>query len=258
MKSSRPPPRSHYFETGGLLRAIVVDDEPPARRRMERLLLDSGRVEVCGSASNVEEALRLASGGKVDVAFVDVQMPGGDGFSFFERAGDVAIVFVTAYAEFAVRAFEVEAADYLLKPVEGERLALALDRVASNLGTASRTVEPSLARVITLPISTGARFVKLNEVVCVLARDDYTEVVLEDGSSELVSVTMKAWEEELPPAEFLRVHRGTIIARARVNAVERTGSRWVVQLLGHSEPVRVSREYARQLREDFGMRLSDH
>jgi two-component system LytT family response regulator len=249
--------RSFQAETGRRLRVLLVDDEPPARRRLERLLIDSGRAEVFGSAGNVKEALDIAARGQVDAAFVDVQMPGGDGFSFLERSGDVAIVFVTAFAEFAVRAFEVEALDYLLKPVEPERLALALDRVESSLSNARKTKERTASQVLTLPISTGARFVKLAEVVCVLARDDYTEVVLSDGSSELVSVTMKAWEEELPEGEFLRVHRGTIIARARVTSVERSGSRWVAHLTGHAEPLKVSRDSARHLREANGTRIED-
>lgn len=257
MRSSRPPPfKFSAVEAGRPLRVLLVDDEPPARRRLERLLRDSKRVEVSGIAGNVEEALNIVSLGQVDAAFVDVQMPGGDGFSFLDRASDVAIVFVTAYAEFAVRAFEVEAVDYLLKPVEAERLALALDRVESSLSNVRK--ERAASQVLTLPISTGARFVKLAEVVCVLARDDYTEVVLSDGSSELVSVTMKSWEEELPERDFLRVHRGTIIARARVTSVERSGSRWVARITGYAEPLRVSRESSRHLREEMGTRIADN
>ncbi len=235
-------------------RALVVDDEPPARRRLQQLLEATGRVEIVLQARNVADALQVAKLQDINVAFLDVHMPGADGFAYVEQAPfDVPIVFVTAYSTFAVRAFEVAALDYLLKPVEPSRLDAALDRVARDLGRRRGVVVPnerSATRrqdILCLQITGGARFVPVDEIVCICARDDYTEVAVEDGSSELVSVTMRAWEERLPRDQFARVHRGVIAAIARIERVERVGGHWRAQLRGQRETIPVSREVAREL-----------
>lgn len=236
-------------------RALVVDDEPPARRRLRQLLEATGRVEIVVQARNVADALQVAKLQEINVAFLDVHMPGADGFAYVEQAPfDVPIVFVTAYSTFAVRAFEVAALDYLLKPVEPSRLDAALDRVARDLGRRRGAAVPKERSatgngqdILCLQITGGARFVPVDEIVCICARDDYTEVALDDGSSELVSVTMRAWEERLPRDQFARVHRGVIAAIARIERVERVGGHWRAQLRGQRETIPVSREVAREL-----------
>jgi two-component system LytT family response regulator len=240
------------------LRALVVDDEPPARRRLKQLLEATGKVEVVALARSVTEALQAANAGEIDVAFLDVHMPGEDGFAYAEQVPfDVPIVFVTAYSTFAVRAFEVAALDYLLKPVEPARLTEALDRVVREVERRARLMGPaqlgssatqeSGQEVLCLQISGGARFVPLLAIVCILARDDYTEVALEDGTTELVSVTMRSWEERLPREKFTRLHRGVIAATGRIERVARQGSQWQAHVGGVREPLPVSREVAREL-----------
>jgi two-component system LytT family response regulator len=240
------------------LRALIVDDEPPARRRLKQMLEATGKVEVVALARSVVEALSLATEGDIDIAFLDVHMPGEDGFAYAEQVPfDVPVVFVTAYSTFAVRAFEVAALDYLLKPVEPARLAEAVERVAREverrarlIGTAqpgSSATQESGHEVLCLQISGGARFVPLLAIVCILARDDYTEVALEDGTTELVSVTMRSWEERLPREKFTRLHRSVIAATGRIERVERQGSQWQAHVGGVREPLPVSREVAREL-----------
>jgi two-component system LytT family response regulator len=239
------------------LRALVVDDEPPARRRLTQLLEATGRVEVVALARSVEEALRLGRPADLDVAFLDVHMPGEDGFAYVARAPvDVPIVFVTADASFAVRAFDVAALDYLLKPVEAARLDAALDRVVREIGRRATArvqghpgdrVGTTGPELLCLRVTGGARFVSASAIVCILARDDYTEVALDDGSAELVAVTMRAWEDQLPPDQFARLHRGAIAATARIERVERVGGRWLASVRGQREPIPISREVARDL-----------
>jgi two-component system LytT family response regulator len=118
------------------IRAMLADDEPPARRKLARLLAAHEDVCVVGEASTGSEAVALLRKDRPDVLFLDVQMPGLDGFQVLETLGeldDVAVVFVTAFDEYAVRAFEVEALDYLLKPVTAERLAKVLDRLRASV-----------------------------------------------------------------------------------------------------------------------------
>ena len=235
------------------VRAIVVDDEPPARRRLVHLLEATGMVVVVSQARSVAEALDVVAPGDLDVAFLDVHMPVEDGFAFVEKVGvGVPVVFVTAYSSFAVRAFEVAALDYLLKPVESARLATALDRVVAarrrRLGGSQAPAGPSPGQgVICLQVTAGARFVPLRAIICILARDDYTEVTLDDGSAELVAVTMRAWEERLSGEGFTRLHRGAIAATERIERVERQGAHWLAWVRGLRSTIAVSREVAREL-----------
>lgn len=237
------------------LRALVVDDEPPARRRLRQLLEATGRVEVVAQARSVDEATRVVGPGDVDVAFLDVHMPGKDGFAYVEEISfEIPVVFVTAYSAFAVRAFDVHAFDYLLKPVDRSRLDRAIDRVANSIDDRPRSGPPAPATskreedLLCLQRTGGARFVPLHTIVCILARGDYTEVVLEDGGSELVSVTMRAWEERLPSDRFTRLHRSAIAANSRIERIERSGGRWEAHLQRRNQPIPLSRETARKLR----------
>jgi two-component system LytT family response regulator len=156
-----------------------------------------------------------------------------------------------------VRAFEVAALDYLLKPVEPPRLMEALNRVAQEVGRRAIARDSPKLRgcsdadegqdLLCLRVTSAARFVRLDAIVCILARDDYTEVALEDGSSELVSVTMRGWEERLPRDRFTRLHRSVIAACAAIERVERHGGHWKARVRGQSEPIAVSRAVAREL-----------
>jgi two-component system, LytTR family, response regulator len=247
-----------------LLRALIVDDEPPAQRRLMRLLEATGRVEVAFMAQSVEEALNNVHEGEIDVAFVDIQMPREDGFAYVEKVPfDVAIVFVTAFSTYAVRAFEVAALDYLLKPVEPRRLNTMLDRIAQRnrtcvspeTGGDDKKRTPSgdrLAeradRMVCLQLTGGARFVAQEDIVCVLAQDDYSQVMLSDGSAELVSVSMQKWEEKLPTPMFERVHRSAIASVGLIEKVYRLGGRWLAQMQGLADPVPINRAAARRLR----------
>ncbi len=247
-----------------LLRALIVDDEPPAQRRLMRLLLATGRVEVVFMAQSVEEALHNVREGEIDVAFVDIQMPREDGFAYVEKVPfEVAIVFVTAFSTYAVRAFEVAALDYLLKPVEPQRLNIMLDRVAQKIhihlppktGSDDEKRSPSgdcpadrANRLICLQLTGGARFVVEEDIVCVLAQDDYTQVMLNDGSAELVSVSMQKWEEHLSAPMFERVHRSAIASVGLIEKVYRLGGRWLAQMQGLAQPIPINRTAARRLR----------
>ena len=243
---------------GSRLRALVVDDEPPARRRLHQLLEATGRVAVVALARSVEDALQLTDLQSIDVAFLDVHMPEEDGFAFAKKVPfDVPIVFVTAYSTFAVRAFEVSALDYLLKPVDPSRLAEALDRVGREnrrrssaldpIGQVRATNSPTGHEVLRLQVSSGARFVPSSAVVCIMARDDYTEVFLEDGTSELVDFTMMRWAQQLPRDRFTRLHRGAIAATDRIERVELLGGRWQAHVRGRDQVLPLSREVAREL-----------
>jgi two-component system, LytTR family, response regulator len=254
----------------GIMRALVVDDEPPARRRLARLLEGIDGVSVVSQARSVEfidNDLVLAR--DVDVIFLDINMPGQSGVDYAHSLGDsTPIVFVTAYSEHAVEAFGVSAVDYLLKPVQQERLLVSLDRVRSRIEFMHAARSPAAPELellsdlvryedqkLALSVRGGLRLIEYAELVSILAQDDYTEVVLVDGSSELVAVTMKTWEHSLPKAQFMRVHRSAIISRQRLQRLERNGSRWHAWVDGHASPIPVSRSVAADIRSDLRNRL---
>ncbi len=250
------------------LRALVVDDEPPARRRLIRLLEDTGGVQVVSQARSVDAIDGTVDFERdLDVVFLDINMPGQNGVDFARALdSDVPIVFVTAYAEHAVDAFGVSAVDYLLKPINTERLERSLVRVrdrltARRINTTNQTKRVDDAFIqdeeeLGLSVRGGLRLIRYDDILSILARDDYTEVVMHDGSSELVAVTMKSWEERLPETMFLRVHRSAIIARRRLHKLERSGSRWLAWLDGYDDTIPVSRSVAAQIRAELKQRLA--
>jgi len=217
-------------------RVLVVDDEPPARMLLESRLAEEGSMEVVGACGTVAEAVALIASARPDLVFLDIQLSDGTGFDVVERVGAAAmpaVVFVTAYDEHAVRAFEVNAADYLLKPVDAERFSQALARARSRLergGDAERTArllelihagQERLAAGVErgtrrpagyLPVRTaaGVRIVRV-EAVRYLAADGHF-VRIHTGAETLeVRATLQEYEDQLDPARFARIHRATIV-----------------------------------------------
>jgi two-component system LytT family response regulator len=199
------------------IRAVIADDEPPARRKLVRLLAGHSDVAVVGEASTGAEAVALLKGDRPDVLFLDVQMPGLDGFEVLEALGEldgVAVVFVTAYDEYAVRAFEVQALDYLLKPTTEERLAKLLDRVREHVarrraGTGLKESRGYWKRILVRGPRT-MQFVEVQSIDWVEADRNYA--VVHCGAVEhLVRSTIEAFVAGLDPADFARINRSTAV-----------------------------------------------
>lgn len=229
-------------------RALVVDDERLARRRLRKLLDAHPRIELAAEAEDVSSAIEaLERDPGIDLVFLDIQMPGGSGFELFSRAQPAAdVVFVTAHDEHALRAFDVGAVDYLLKPIDPARLAQAL----AKLDARGRHQD---ARIC-LPTTGGARFVPLDALVCVRAEGDYTEVCLRTGERELVRVPLKDWERRLPPESFIRVHRSALVGLAAIRRLCATeGSTHALEVDGIDERIPVSRTQLRAVRSALGL-----
>ena len=192
------------------LRVLLVDDERMARVVMRGLLAEHPDVEVVAEAHSVDSAAEALAEHQPDLVFLDVQMPGGEGVRLFERTEVRArVVFVTAFDHYAVRAFELHALDYLLKPVEPERLAVALDRARAATGAEAPREETStgqlaLDELLCLPHRGGKRFFRVREITHLSAADDYCALHLDDGTELLSSWPIKDWLERLPDS-FLTV-----------------------------------------------------
>ena len=234
------------------IRALIVDDEAPARSELRYLLDQHDDVEVVGEAASAAEALRLAAETRHDVVFLDVEMPGLSGVDAAplvrERRRPPAIVFVTAHAEYAVDAFALEALDYLLKPVDPDRLARVLTRLR-----ARRAELPVSAAKIPVVAPGGSELLDVDQVFYLQADGDYSRVHTYDRTY-LATAPLGELEEKLG-GRFARVHRSFLVNLAKVSGVRRPApDRFRLQLAdaAHTE-LDVARRQSRQLREKLGL-----
>lgn len=224
------------------MRALLVDDERLARARLRRLLEAHPEVTVAAEADSVAAAAAASAAHAPDVIFLDIAMPGGSAFDLFARMRvEANVVFVTAFEQHAIRAFEVGAVDYLLKPIDPARLADCVERLRGR---------PLPAPDRVCAISGGAvRVVPAADIIAVRADGDYCQLLLRDGTRIVQKDTLTRWEQRLGPT-FLRVHRDALVALAEVERVERDpdSSTYRLLLRGERGVVAVSRSRAASLK----------
>ena len=261
-----PPPRG--APAAVRVRTIIVDDEPTARRGVRLLLERDHTIEIVGEASTGPEAVDLIRREKPDLAFLDVQMPGADGFEVLRAVGPdaaPAVVFVTAYDEHALRAFEVNAVDYLLKPYDDARFAAALrrardevrrrqsDQVNAQLkqlldylqrqGPAGATPasEDRTDRIL-VKSSGEIFFLKADEIDWIEAEGDYMKFHV-TGRSHLMRETMARLEARLDPKRFIRIHRSTIVNIDRLRKLSPSFAGEYAVILHDGTKLKLSRGY---------------
>jgi two-component system LytT family response regulator len=235
--------------------AIIVDDERLARRELRVMLEEAhgAAVRVVGEAESVRTAAELVRTCDADVVFLDVQLAGESGLELLTLIDpSVAVVFVTAFDQYAVRAFEVNALDYLLKPVAPTRLARAVERLgAPNDAAAATTAATRLDYQDRLFLRLDDRmgFVKVADIVSIASDGDYSVVRLANGRTHRARKSLRDWLGRLPETAFARVHRSTIVNLEYVERVEEWSHfSYRLYLRGTAEPVAMSRRYAGQLR----------
>lgn len=234
-------------------RALVVDDEEGARLDLAALLDREPGVEVVATAADLGEAVQAVRRERPDLVFLDIRLGRRSGFELLDEVEPTFdVVFVTAHHEHAVRAFEVDAVDYLLKPVEPDRLRATLER----LDAPAPEVAPKPLEVddwLFLPLEGGRGFLQVGTIGHVTAARDYTVVHTVDGGRHTVPRTLKEWEARLPASRFLRIHRGTIVNLQRVERVEPWSNyTYRVFLSGVDEPLIMSRHYAKRAERLLG------
>lgn len=199
-----------------MLKALVVDDEAPARSELRYLLEEAGGVEVVGEASNAAEALQLIKAIPYDVVFLDVDMPGLSGMQLAEALATLdrqpSIVFVTAHSEYAVKAFEVAATDYLVKPVEVDRLRTAIERL--------QPTEDTPVRIERIPVEKGGRklLLQVGDIYYIMAKDDYSYIYTNE-ERYLSTISLAQLETRLEPQGFFRVHRRFVVNLSQVKEI---------------------------------------
>lgn len=234
------------------LRMIVVDDEPLAVERLRMLIARLEGVAVVGAASSGEAALRLTEDLQPEAVLLDIVMPGMDGIEVARSLGALPspprVVFITAFENFAVAAFDVQAVDYLMKPVEPGRLGRAIERVrnASVEGPA-RSPQSRYLEEFWVSGHAGLTRVPADNIDRIIAERDYTRLHV-GKRSWLINHSLARLEQELDPALFLRLHRGAIMRRAFVMGLRNKDGSWVAQLADGSEQ-RIGRAYADNARK---------
>lgn len=246
-----------------MMHTVIADDEALAREKLKVLLNGESDIAIVGESATGPDTIELVRGTQPELLFLDIRMPGMDGFDIFDALSKDAncvlpkIIFTTAYDSYAIRAFEINAVDYLLKPFSAERLHLAVERVrqhqremAETSATAiqeengatrfiQRIVFKSRGKILFLPV---------NDLRCIAAEENYVRLVTE-GESYLLRETMSRMELKLDPDQFLRVHRSFMVNIAFVKEIRNEKHGELVVLLDNGAKVPMSRSYKSRLNE---------
>jgi len=239
---------------GDKFKALIVDDEWLAREGLRRLLLKFPEIDIISEAESVGSAVEKIKDTKPDVVFLDIQMPDDNGFALFDRVEvDFKVIFVTAFDDFAIRAFEVNALDYLLKPIEPARLSQSIARL-SEKNTKNKPLKIKLGYDDCLFSSNKGcvGFVKVGSILYIQAAGDYSEIFLSTGEKRMLLRSLKEWEECLPDKNFARIHRNTIINLNYIDKIEPwSKSTFQIHLRNVANPFTTSRQYSKELRKKF-------
>lgn len=222
-----------------MLNILIVDDEKPARDRLRRMLGGLPECVVCGEARDGEDALKEIVRRRPDVVLLDISMPGIDGMSLaaqlrerpdYDREHSPVIIFCTAYQDQALKAFEQEAMDYLVKPVRSDRLAQALEKARRFLHGARQEEDKDFLRST---VGGKVSLTPVRRVICLLAEDKYTTVVHETGRT-VIDDSLTELERRFPQY-FLRIHRNALISRRHLRGLERTADGQALALLSGTD-----------------------
>ena len=248
-----------------MIRVLIVDDEAPARARLARMLSDFKDLEVVGEASNGLEALQLAETLKPDLALLDIEMPELNGLEVAEAwlGKGPTVVFVTAYSEHALKAFELSALDYLVKPVSPERLMETVERVRNRKGSSpsgdlklllSRLEEGRVKKRMAVKCGAKYKVFDPSQISAIVAKGHYAALMVE-GQELLTDDGLETLAQRLDPKKFLRIHRSAIINLDFLKELEHEGDRKYLAVL--SDPIKsrlpVSRERLDDLKKELGI-----
>ena len=266
------------------LNTIIIDDDRQSRKLLSILLQKFPQVNLVGEASDLHSAMKIIQEKKPDSIFLDICLGEESGFKVAETiSGNSDIVFVSAYDDYALKAFEVDALDYIQKPIFYDRLALTIERLLANNNISSKDIKfKKTGRKDSVVIGNSnnnnvklkkdgnpqnilgyddrlfitcdgaSRLIKINSILFITAEKDYSYINMVNGKKILVLKTMAEWEERLTPKYFSRIHRSTIINLEYVEKVEKWfNSSYRVYLRSVKEPLQMSRRYAAKLKERF-------
>ncbi len=242
-------------------RVILVDDEPTARVQLTNRLQSHPELEIVGEAEDVNSANDLVQTLKPDLIFLDIQMPKKNGFALLPTLENLipqpAVVFVTAYDEYAIRAFEANALDYLTKPVSAARLAKTILRLSKPRIAETGVPHPvakagerlAVEDLVLLRDKSLSMMVKVGEINAIEAHGDYTRILLHEGKNLMMKQTLSLWESKLPAGLFSKVSRSLLVNTQSVaKMVKKNLLTWELHLKGAKEPIQLSNLQSKRLR----------
>jgi two-component system LytT family response regulator len=237
------------------MRALIVDDEPHARRYLSELMEGEADVLVVGEASSGAGGIEQIGTLSPDVVFLDIQMPDLDGLHLVERVETPALfIFVTGYSEYAVRAFEIEAVDYLCKPFDKERLLTALERARRRMNPKEVAIENNESRRLSrlsIRDESGFVFVPVDQILWIEAANKYV-VVYTTAGTHIARQTIQSLQDKLDPEQFVRVHRSTIVRKSAVRGLHPLfHGDYIVKLVNGAE-VTLSRNFRASFFHEMG------
>lgn len=238
------------------LTALIIDDESLARFTLRNKLADIPEIEIIGEAASLKEAeekIRVLNPG---LLFLDIQLPDGSGFDLFNQIEYTGkVIFVTAYDEYAIRAFEINAIDYLLKPLSAKRLKTAIEKLGESLD-ASRTRITKLNYNDRLMVEhkKSVNFIKISQITHITASGEYSYLHTSDGKEYITSRPLNEWEIKLPDENFCRIHRSTMLNFDFIVKIDHniTGNALVI-LQGSYESFMISRYYYKKLKQRYSL-----
>jgi two-component system, LytTR family, response regulator len=236
------------------MKALIIDDERLARTEVRRLLNDFDWIKVVGEAESAQQALELIQQTHPDLLFLDVQMPGKSGFDLLEEVrGEVPhVIFTTAYDEFALRAFEVNALDYLMKPITPERLASALVRIRETPAASGSQVPLRSSDQVFVRDGERCWFIPVSKIRLLESEGNYTRVRFEN-QSPLIYRSLSMLEQRLPPEDFFRINRQQVVNLHFIERIETWFSHGLKIWLKGGEECEVSRRAARTFRQKLSL-----
>jgi len=236
------------------MRALIIEDEPLAVDNLT-FYLKEYPIEIIGAAYKIREAVKIIQKEKPDVVFLDINLLGENGFDLLDKVEmNFKLIFVTAYDEYAVRAFEVNALDYILKPLKKERIAQAIEKLLQN--PHRELLHPKYTIDDKLFLTTGnmACFLKLRDICYLQADSCYSKIFLSENVCKSSTHTLKKWEELLPEHEFIRIHRSFIINIDHIAEIKkRNNGSYLVFLDRVKNSIEISRRYASGLKNKLNL-----
>ncbi len=234
------------------LKTLVVDDEELARKDLRAVLSNFNTLEVIGEAASISEAEEFILNNSLDIIFLDIQLQGENGFDLLPKIGkDINIIFVTAFDKYAIRAFEVNAIDYLLKPVNPDRLKLSLERIEEKSSSEDMKYEKlNYEDSIFLQFQNHYTFIKISSISSITSAGDYSEIITSANQKGLTTKSLKEWEARLPERRFIRIHRTTIINTDFIDKIEDWFNySYRVFMKNNTKPFVMSRRFAMKLKD---------
>lgn len=247
------------------IRSVVVDDVDMMRATLKKVLDNFPNIEIVGEASDYESARETINQTKPDLVFLDIDLNGVTSIDLLnEISCSPKIIFITSHPDFAIKAFELNAVDYIMKPISPERLRKAIDRITSEEATPADSDAPSSGfnendsdrfspdQIILLNFDNKMNFIKIRDINYIEAFGNYTKVYLHDGKLSITYNSIKSWDGRLPEDVFIQIHRSTIVNLLNVTKIEKwTNDTGRLFLKGIEKPFEISRSYFFQIKKKY-------